>query len=146
MSSRFGSVSQYVAYTFYRVDPAWRRLPVEERVAGVKAMLAGPRAHVTVYHGDLDATGHLVGWGSPQWLDQRQLVDDAPFVWLFVGNDYVAYRNTTKGFLHIPTGKRVTACVAVLRGVGHLADSHTVEDDPDNAPKAHSASLMRSVN
>ena len=35
---------------------------------------------------------------------QRQLVEDAPFVWLFVGNDYVAYRNTTKGFLHIPTG------------------------------------------
>ncbi|HEV8251001.1 MAG TPA: chlorite dismutase family protein [Gaiellaceae bacterium] len=24
---------QYVGYTFYRVDPAWRRLPVEERVA-----------------------------------------------------------------------------------------------------------------
>ena len=24
---------QYVAYTFYRVDPAWRRLPVEERRA-----------------------------------------------------------------------------------------------------------------
>ena len=24
---------QYVAYTFYRVDPAWRRLPVEERQA-----------------------------------------------------------------------------------------------------------------
>jgi chlorite dismutase len=24
---------QYVAYTFYRVDPAWRRLPVEERNA-----------------------------------------------------------------------------------------------------------------
>jgi chlorite dismutase len=24
---------QYVAYTFYRVDPAWRRLPVEERMA-----------------------------------------------------------------------------------------------------------------
>jgi chlorite dismutase len=24
---------QYVAYTFYRVDPAWRRLPVEERAA-----------------------------------------------------------------------------------------------------------------
>ena len=28
---------QYVAYTFYRVDPAWRRLPVEERVAGKEA-------------------------------------------------------------------------------------------------------------
>jgi chlorite dismutase len=28
---------QYVAYTFYRVDPAWRRLPVEERLAGKDA-------------------------------------------------------------------------------------------------------------
>src|SRR5438552_418486 len=30
-------LGQYVAYTFYRVDPAWRRLPVEERVAGKDA-------------------------------------------------------------------------------------------------------------
>src|SRR5437762_33728 len=28
---------QYVAYTFYRVDPAWRRLPIDERVAGKDA-------------------------------------------------------------------------------------------------------------
>jgi chlorite dismutase len=28
---------QYVAYTFFRVDPAWRRLPVDERVAGKEA-------------------------------------------------------------------------------------------------------------
>ena len=28
---------QYVAYTFYRVDPAWRRLPIEERVAAKEA-------------------------------------------------------------------------------------------------------------
>jgi chlorite dismutase len=28
---------QYVGYTFYRVDPAWRRLPVEERQAGKDA-------------------------------------------------------------------------------------------------------------
>ena len=28
---------QYVAYTFYRVDPAWRRLPIEERIAGKDA-------------------------------------------------------------------------------------------------------------
>ena len=26
-------VGQYLAYTFFRVDPAWRRLPVEERAA-----------------------------------------------------------------------------------------------------------------
>ena len=30
-------VGQYVAYTFYRVDPAWRRLPVEERIAAKDA-------------------------------------------------------------------------------------------------------------
>jgi chlorite dismutase len=28
---------QYVAYAFYRVDPAWRRLPVEERIVGKEA-------------------------------------------------------------------------------------------------------------
>ena len=28
---------QYVAYTYYRVDPAWRRLPVEERQAAKEA-------------------------------------------------------------------------------------------------------------
>jgi len=28
---------QYVAYTFYKVDPAWRRLPIDERVAGKDA-------------------------------------------------------------------------------------------------------------
>jgi len=28
---------QYVAYTYFRVDPAWRRLPVEERAAGKDA-------------------------------------------------------------------------------------------------------------
>jgi chlorite dismutase len=30
-------VGQYVAYTFYGVDPAWRRLPIEERTAGKDA-------------------------------------------------------------------------------------------------------------
>jgi chlorite dismutase len=28
---------QYVAYTFYRIDPAWRRLPIDERAAGKDA-------------------------------------------------------------------------------------------------------------
>jgi peptide/nickel transport system substrate-binding protein len=35
---------------------------------------------------------------------QTQLVDGAPFIWLYVGRDYVAFQNTTKGFVHIPTG------------------------------------------
>src|SRR4051795_8373054 len=30
---------QYVAYTFFRVDPAWRRLPVEERAAAKDAFV-----------------------------------------------------------------------------------------------------------
>ena len=30
---------QYVAYTFYRADPAWRRLSVEERMAGKDAFV-----------------------------------------------------------------------------------------------------------
>jgi len=32
------SSTQYVAYTLYKVDPAWRRLPVEERSAGKEAL------------------------------------------------------------------------------------------------------------
>jgi len=46
---------QYVAYTFYRVDPAWRRLPVEERQAGKDAFaevveeLADRFDHVRAY-------------------------------------------------------------------------------------------------
>jgi chlorite dismutase len=30
---------QYVAYTFFRLDPAWRRLPVEDRAAGKEAFV-----------------------------------------------------------------------------------------------------------
>jgi chlorite dismutase len=33
MASIHAVDGQYVAYTYYRVDPAWRRLPVEERQA-----------------------------------------------------------------------------------------------------------------
>src|SRR3954466_14131597 len=31
------NAGQYVAYTFFRVDPAWRRLPIEERAAAKAA-------------------------------------------------------------------------------------------------------------
>ena len=46
---------QYVAYTVYRVDPAWRRLPLEERQAGKDAFadvvedLADRFDHLRVY-------------------------------------------------------------------------------------------------
>ena len=51
-------VGQYVAYRFFRVDPAWRRLPIEERAAGKEAFadvvdefagrIEGLRAYSTV--------------------------------------------------------------------------------------------------
>ncbi len=47
----------------------------EERVARALAELARPRAHVTVYYSDLDAVGHMTGWGTPEWLEQLAIVD-----------------------------------------------------------------------
>ncbi len=35
---------------------------------------------------------------------QRELVNGVPFVWLYVGRDYVGLQPTTKGFVHLPTG------------------------------------------
>jgi peptide/nickel transport system substrate-binding protein len=35
---------------------------------------------------------------------QKELVNGVPFIWLFVGRDYIATLPTTKGFTHLPTG------------------------------------------
>ncbi len=35
---------------------------------------------------------------------QRQLATDAPFIWLYVGRDYMGLLPTTKDFVHLPTG------------------------------------------
>jgi peptide/nickel transport system substrate-binding protein len=35
---------------------------------------------------------------------QKELVAGVPFVWLYVGRDYVGLQPTTKGFVHLPTG------------------------------------------
>lgn len=43
-------------------------------VAG-SALAENPRALVVVYHGDLDATGHVHGAGSPAWVNQLAHVD-----------------------------------------------------------------------
>ncbi|GAA3160454.1 alkaline phosphatase family protein [Planomonospora alba] len=48
---------------------------IDDRVEGVRRALAEPRAHVTVYYGDLDAAGHMHGWGAPEWLEQLARVD-----------------------------------------------------------------------
>ncbi|MFD1933632.1 alkaline phosphatase family protein [Nonomuraea mangrovi] len=85
-AARAGIVASYVAPAAFEgtglTDAVYRGVryvpadTVDERVAGVRAALRdSPRAHVTVYYGDLDATGHMVGWGAPQWLDQLEIVD-----------------------------------------------------------------------
>ena len=35
---------------------------------------------------------------------QRELVQGVPFVWLYVGRDYVGLQPAVKGFVHLPTG------------------------------------------
>jgi hypothetical protein len=39
------------------------------------ALRLGDRAYVTVYHPDLDSTGHMYGAGSPAWRHQLRFVD-----------------------------------------------------------------------
>ncbi|MEO3784475.1 nucleotide pyrophosphatase/phosphodiesterase family protein [Actinocorallia sp. B10E7] len=40
-----------------------------------EALREGERAHVTVYHSDLDTTGHMFGSGSKAWRYQLRFVD-----------------------------------------------------------------------
>ncbi|MGW0201252.1 alkaline phosphatase family protein [Nonomuraea sp. NPDC003201] len=49
---------------------------VDDRVARVHESMRQGAAHVTVYYGDLDAAGHMTGWGSEEWLRQLAVVDD----------------------------------------------------------------------
>ncbi|MFI7637559.1 alkaline phosphatase family protein [Nonomuraea sp. NPDC049400] len=49
---------------------------VDDRVARVHEAMRAGSAHLTVYYGDLDAAGHMTGWGSEEWLRQLAVVDD----------------------------------------------------------------------
>jgi hypothetical protein len=40
-----------------------------------RALREGERSFVTVYHADLDSTGHRFGVGSPEWRHQLRFVD-----------------------------------------------------------------------
>ncbi|MBX6769157.1 MAG: alkaline phosphatase family protein, partial [Actinomadura rubrobrunea] len=44
-------------------------------VAQAEKALRADRAYVTVYHPDLDSTGHVFGAGSPHWRHQLRFVD-----------------------------------------------------------------------
>ncbi|GAA1294217.1 alkaline phosphatase family protein [Planotetraspora silvatica] len=47
---------------------------VDERVEAVRQALA-ETSYVIVYYGDLDAMGHMTGWGSARWLEELAIVD-----------------------------------------------------------------------
>jgi hypothetical protein len=47
----------------------------EDRVDRVLEELRALRAHVSVYFGDVDVTGHIFGLGSPEWRAQMAVAD-----------------------------------------------------------------------
>lgn len=111
---------------------------VDERVAQVARAMAEPRAHVTVYYGDLDATGHMVGWGSKEWLEQLAIVDrmaerlaDAlpPGSALYVTADHGMVNATDK--LDAETVPELIAGVALLGGEARARHIYTVDGAAD---------------
>ncbi|HEU5160712.1 MAG TPA: nucleotide pyrophosphatase/phosphodiesterase family protein [Streptosporangiaceae bacterium] len=79
------------------------------------ALRAGDRAYVTVYHPDLDSTGHAFGAGSPAWRHQLRFVDAlAERVAEVLPPDAVMYVTADHGMTN--PGERVDAeSVAALR-------------------------------
>ncbi|GAA3230660.1 nucleotide pyrophosphatase/phosphodiesterase family protein [Actinocorallia longicatena] len=79
-----GVVSSYVAAGAYygtgfneAITRGVRYVPADslgQLVARAEEALTG-RAHVTVYHADLDSTGHMYGAGSATWRHQLRFVD-----------------------------------------------------------------------
>ncbi|MGL6278995.1 MAG: chlorite dismutase family protein [Gaiella sp.] len=121
-------VGQYVAYRFFRVDPAWRRLPVEERVAGKDAFaevverwaqrMEGLRAYsVTGVRGEAD---FFLWQITERWDDLIELgaeLNGTPLGgWLEVPHSYVA---TTKPSAYTDK-KRVRQGKVLPRGAPYL--------------------------
>jgi chlorite dismutase len=101
--------SQYVAYRFFRVDPAWRRLPVEERVAAKDAfaeVLEGwqERMQILTYSlvGVRPETDFFLWQLTERWEDFRDLAADlnaTPLAgWLDTPRSYVAATLSSKYF------------------------------------------------
>ena len=89
------------------------------------ALAEHSRAYVTVYHGDLDATGHVFGVGSDAWFKQLTHVDKlAEHIAGSLPPDTVLYITADHGMVDVDAGDRVDidaepalrAGVAVLGG------------------------------
>ncbi|GAB3669902.1 alkaline phosphatase family protein [Actinocorallia lasiicapitis] len=78
VASSYVAAGAYLGTGFNRVITRDARyVPADslgQLVARAEELLTG-RAHVTVYHSDLDSSGHLYGAGSATWRHQLRFVD-----------------------------------------------------------------------
>ncbi|WP_245765463.1 alkaline phosphatase family protein [Nonomuraea jiangxiensis] len=95
----------------------------DDRVARAREAMRERSAHVTVYYGDLDAAGHMTGWGSEEWLRRLGIVDDMarrlaeglpPGSALYVTADHGMINATEK--IDAESVPELTAGVAMLGG------------------------------
>ncbi|MEW9553167.1 alkaline phosphatase family protein [Nonomuraea sp. NPDC050783] len=105
---------------------------VDERIARAHEALREPRAHVTVYYGDLDTAGHLTGWGSAGWLSRLAVVDDMarrlaeglpPGSALYVTADHGMVNATAK--LDVEQEPELMAGVALIGGEARARHLYT---------------------
>ena len=111
--SRDGTAAQYVAYRFFRLDPAWRRLPAEERRAHKEAFADvveawQERLQLLAYSvvGVRAETDFFFWQLTERWDDFRELAADlnatALAGWLEVPHSYVAATLSSKYFERDP--------------------------------------------
>ncbi|MCP2335709.1 alkaline phosphatase family protein [Actinomadura rupiterrae] len=85
-AARDGVATSYIALGLYRdtgLSRATTRGATHIPASGLGQLVAqaeyalrqGDRAYVTVYHADLDSTGHQFGCGSPHWRHQLRFMD-----------------------------------------------------------------------
>jgi hypothetical protein len=92
---------------------------------GAAAITENGRAFVTVYHGDLDSTGHMFGVGSDAWYNQlahvdklaEQLASALPSrTWLYVTADHGMVDVGPEDRIDVDEMPELRAGVAVLGG------------------------------
>ncbi|GGO80148.1 alkaline phosphatase family protein [Nonomuraea cavernae] len=95
--------------------------PIEERVARVREALHEAPAYVVVYYGDLDAVGHMTGWGSDAWLTQLAIVDQmAERLAQTLPGGSALYVTADHGMVNASDKIEVDAEPALTRGVALL--------------------------
>ncbi|MBM3676480.1 MAG: chlorite dismutase family protein [Actinobacteria bacterium] len=131
-------VGQYVSYRFFRVDPAWRRLPVEDRIAGKDAFaevvedfagrMEGLRAYsVTGIRAEADFFLWQITSRWDDLLDLASALNATPLAgWLETPRSYTA---TTKPSVYTDK-KRIRAGKVIPRNAGYLVVYPFVKSRP----------------